>query len=165
MTNGCKPVSVSRRIGVPADKVFGLLADPTRHPAFDGSGMLRAAVAGTAISAPGQVFTMKMYNAEMGDYEVSNHVVEYELNSRIGWEPVLSDASRSEDMADIGTRLGHRWAYELTVVSPDTTDVTEIYDCSNAPEWLRVAVYNGDRWLEGMRRSLEMLERELCAVN
>jgi hypothetical protein len=30
---------------------------------------------------------MKMYYSELGDYEMNNHVVEYDLNRRIGWEP------------------------------------------------------------------------------
>ena len=30
---------------------------------------------------------MKMYFSGLGDYEMNNHVVEYELDRRIGWEP------------------------------------------------------------------------------
>ena len=63
-----------------------------------------------------------MHNAEMGDYEMTNHVVEYELNRRIRWEPVLSAASCAEDEADIGNRTGHRWMYELAPIGPNTDD-------------------------------------------
>ena len=49
--------------------------------------MLRES-SGGVISGVGDVFTMKMHNDEMGDYEMANHVVEYEPNRRIGWEPV-----------------------------------------------------------------------------
>ena len=105
---------------------------------------------------------MKMHNDEMGDYEMSNHVVEYELNRRIAWEPALSGASRAEDAANIGTRLGHRWGYEITPADPGAAVVTLIFDCSGAPEWLRVAVDNGNRWAESMTATLERLDEE-CA--
>lgn len=151
--DSCQPVSVSREIKVPAEKLFDFLAHPANHPLIDGSGMLREG-SGGVISAVGDVFAMKMHNDEMGDYEMSNHVVEYELNRRIGWEPVLRAASRPEDQADIGDRSEHRWAYQLTPLGPRSTMVTETYDCSRAPEWLRNAVKDGARWSDSMTATL-----------
>ena len=159
----CKPISVSRRIQAPAGDVFKVLADPTRHPDIDGSGMLRQAVSDTVISAIGDSFTMRMRNAEMGDYEITNYVVEYELDRRIGWEPVLSAASRPEDAADIGDRAGHRWSYELTPAGPLATVVTETFDCSVAPEWLRRVLDNGNRWVASMTTTLERLEEQVIS--
>jgi hypothetical protein len=153
----CQPVSVSRKINVPAEKLFDFLAHPANHPLIDGSGMLREG-SGGVISAVGDVFAMKMHNSEMGDYEMSNHVVEYELNRRIGWEPVLRAASRPEDQADIGDRSEHRWAYQLTPLGSRSTMVTETYDCSRAPEWLRNAVKGGARWSDSMTATLENLD-------
>jgi hypothetical protein len=40
--------------------------------------------------------------------------------------------------------------------------VTEIYDCTGAPEQLRAAMDNGKVWVEGMNKTLQKLE-ELCA--
>jgi hypothetical protein len=80
--------------------------------------MLEWAVSADRVTAAGDVFTIAMHNAEQGDYEIANHVVEYELHRRIGWEPVLCAASRPEDVADIGVRFGHAWTFELT---PDGT--------------------------------------------
>jgi uncharacterized protein YndB with AHSA1/START domain len=41
MTAGnCQPVSVSRRIAVPAEMRFAVLVDPARHPSIDGSGIV-----------------------------------------------------------------------------------------------------------------------------
>jgi Polyketide cyclase / dehydrase and lipid transport len=158
----CEPVSVSRRIEAPAEELFEFLADPGRHPGIDGSGMLKQAGGNSVITGVGDTFTVRMHNAEMGDYEITNHVVEYLRNRRLGWEPVLSAASRAEDAADIGERGGHRWIYELAPAGPQATVVTEIYDCSRAPEWLRKAVRNGDRWVASMTRTLENLEQQ-CA--
>jgi hypothetical protein len=159
MTDGdCKPVSVSRRIEAPADTLFGLLTDPAMHTVIDGSGMLRAPLPGSVISGVGSAFTMSMHNDEMGNYEMTNHVVEYELNRQIGWEPVLSAASRPEDVAEIGDRAGHKWAFELTPIDPGTTVVTETFDCTRAPEWLRKVLDNGNRWVGTMTTTLERLD-------
>src|SRR5579875_1101900 len=79
-----QPVAVSRRIGAPARDIFRILANPARHPEFDGSGSLRGAGTTEPISAVGDVFVMKMFFAHLGDYEMNNHVVEYELDRRVG---------------------------------------------------------------------------------
>jgi hypothetical protein len=105
--------------------VFRILADPRSHPGIDGSGMLRGAVSGAVISGVGDVFVMKMYYSELGDYEMNNHIVEFEPNRRIGWEP---EAGRGHPEA--GGAWGQRWSFELTPDGPDATIVTEIYDCS-----------------------------------
>ncbi len=156
------PVSVSRQIAAPAGALFAVLARPARHPGIDGSGMLVAAVGDPVITGVGDVFTMRMHNAEMGDYEMANHVVEYEPGRRIGWEPVMSAASRAEDQADIGDRAEHRWSFALTPAGEGVTLVTETYDCTRAPEWLRKAVKNGRRWEASMTATLEKLDQQ-CA--
>jgi hypothetical protein len=94
-------VRVSRRIAAPATTIFRLLADPGRHPELDGSGMLRGSLTTAPVSAVGDVFIMKMYFSELGDYEMNNHVVEYEQDRRIGWEPESGrgrpDAAKAQD--------------------------------------------------------------------
>jgi hypothetical protein len=157
------PVSVSRRIQAPAADLFAVLADPARHPAIDGSGMLREAGGTALISGVGDVFSMSMHNAEMGDYEMSNLVVEFEQDRRIGWEPELKAATRPEDQDGIGDHGGHRWSFELTPVAPDVTVVTEIYDCTKSPQWLRIAVKGGQRWVASMTTTLEKLDKQCAA--
>ena len=154
----CPPVSVSRTIGAPAEKLFGILARPDRHPLIDGSGMLREATSDAVLTGVGDVFTMTMHNDEMGDYEMSNYVVQYDLNRRIGWEPELKAATRQEDQEAIGDRAEHLWAFDLVPVDAGSTLVTETYDCSRAPEWLRKAVRGGERWRESMTLTLEKLD-------
>ena len=93
------------------------------------------------IRAVGDIFVMKMRYPPYGDYEMNNHVVEYELNRRIGWEP---QAGRGHpDTAPDSTaptRWGHRWTYELT---PDGLHATEIYDCSQAPQHEQTSMHGG----------------------
>jgi hypothetical protein len=125
---------------------------------LDGSGMLRGAVTTTPISGVGDVFVMKMYFAKLGDYEMNNHVVEYEPGRRIGWEP---EAGRGHPgaAAEAGAgRWGHRWSYELVSDGPGATIVTEIYDCSRAPAGTRADMDDGEVWAEAMARTLERLE-------
>ena len=116
-----QPVAVPRRICAPAHDIFQVLANPVRHPEFDGSQSLRGAGSTAVISDVGDVFVMKMYFSHLGDYEMNNHVVEYEQNRRIGWEP---EAGRGHPRA--GRSLGQRWSYQLTPDGPDATVVTEI---------------------------------------
>jgi hypothetical protein len=78
-----QPVAVSRRISAPAHEIFQVLANPARHQEFDGSGMLRGPVSPAMISGAGDVFVMKMYFSELGNYEMNNHVVEYEQDRLI----------------------------------------------------------------------------------
>jgi hypothetical protein len=160
--NEYQPVAVSRRICAPAHEIFQVLAHPARHPEFDGSESLRGAGSTAVISGAGDVFVMRMYFSHLRDYEMNNHVVEYERDRRIGWEP---EAGRGHPDATQDSpepaRWGHRWSYQLTPDGPDATIVTEIYDCSRAPEKERAGMDNGKIWIESMARTLERLDA-LC---
>jgi hypothetical protein len=153
-----KPVTVSRRICAPASEIFQVLANPVRHLELDGSGMLRGAVSTEMISGVGDVFVIKMYYSKLGDYEMNNHVVDYELDRRIGWEP---EAGRGHPDAAPSSaaeaRRGHRWTYHLTPDGQNATIVTEIYDCSRAPEDERLGMDHGNVWVESMSETLERL--------
>ena len=149
----CKPVSVSRRIEAQATDIFKLLADPDRHPEFDGSEMLRPGASNRVIVGIGDVFVTKMYFTAMGDYEMHNRIVVYEADRCIGWEPGNAEL----------TRNGSRWRFDLTPDGPDATLVTETYDCTESPESVREAVANGNAWLAGMTKTLERLD-QLCTT-
>ena len=151
------PVAVSRRIGAPATDIFAILTDPVRHLDLDGSEMVRGAVTTGRITGVGDVFVMRMYFVALGDYEMNNHVVEFERDRRIGWEPESGNGHR-----EAGGRWGHRWSYELTPDGPDATVVTETYDCSRAPADERAGMRDGKVWLEAMAETLERLDA-LCA--
>jgi hypothetical protein len=157
-----EPITVSRRIGAPASEIFQILADPGRHRDLDGSGMLRGVVSGARISGVGDIFVMKMYFTELGDYEMNNHVVEYEPDRRIGWEPAAGRGHpNAAPEAERQARWGQRWSFELAPDGPDATTVTEIFDCSRVPDDERVDIDNGNIWVESMTRTLERLDA-LC---
>jgi hypothetical protein len=154
-------VSVSRRISAPAAEVFRVLADPKRHVELDGSGMLRGAASDAVIHGVGDVFVMRMYYAEYGDYEMNNHVVEYERDRRIGWEPEAGLGHPDVDTPD--ARWGHRWSFELVPAGSNATIVTEIYDCSAAPADESASMDDGRIWIAAMTETLERLENAVHA--
>jgi hypothetical protein len=157
-----EPIAVSRRIGAPAREIFRVLADPGRHRELDGSGLLRGLAAGTVIGGAGDVFVMNMHFSELGDYQMINHVVEYEPGRRIGWEPEAGRGHpNAEPEAERPARWGQRWSFELAPDGPDATVVTEIFDCSRVPGDQRADIDYGRIWIEGMRQTLERLDR-LC---
>jgi hypothetical protein len=153
MDDDCKPLSVSRRIEAPAATIFEVLADPGRHPEFDGSGMLRPGADNRVIVGVGDVFVTKMYFTAMGDYEMHNRIVVFEADRSIGWEPGNPELARN----------GSRWRYDLAPDGSDATLVTETYDCTDSPGSVREAVDNGKAWLAAMTDTLERLDR-LCTT-
>lgn len=157
-------IEVSRRIEAPPAVIFEILANPQRHMDFDGSGMLRGAIADRAISAIGDTFTMRMHRLG-DDYLMLNYVVEFEPDRRIFWEPAPGDPSRAEghDPSKVGIPAGYRWGYVLAPDGGDATVVTEVFDCGPLSEEL---LTDGGAWINGtnsvlvsMTASLERLEK------
>ena len=114
-------VSVDRVIAAPPAALFGVVADATRHPEFDGSGQLVQAKQGASQHLTlGSTFGMSM---KMGvPYTVTNTVIEFEQDRRIAWQTVLA--------GPLGRFLGGRiWRYELEPVEGGTK-VTESWDLS-----------------------------------
>jgi hypothetical protein len=150
------PLSVSRNIAAPAAVLFAHLSRPSAHPAIDGSGLVRG-TEHQVLSGIGDVFEMQMCNDFLGDYVIENHVVEFELDRRIAWEPVLKEADHPEVQSNIGVNAHLRWRWELTSQPDGGTLVTESYDLSRSPEWLHEATREGEDWRRAMEVSLENL--------
>ncbi len=152
MGDDCQ-AAVSRRIEADATTIFKILADPNKHTALDGSGMLRGALTDSVVTGVGDVFVLQMYfDALGGPYEMANEVVEFETDRRIVWEPRRND---------IDEPSWHQlWGYELTPDGDDATIVTEIFDGSRWPEEEKAAsLDNGKLWIEAMTDSLERLDQ------
>jgi hypothetical protein len=154
----CQPVSVSRTIDASAEKLFSLLVHTANHPMIDGSGMLQEPLPDMVLGGVGDAFTMSMHRDDMGKYEMCNHVVEFESGRRLVWQPVPAAICRSEDVPE-GFEAGHYlWGFDLTPVSADRTLVTETFDCTASPDWLKEATNGGEGWIEAMTATLEKLE-------
>jgi uncharacterized protein YndB with AHSA1/START domain len=155
MTDGY--VSVSRRIEVPAERLFALLADPANHPLIDGSGMVREPVAAVKMAGTGDTFRMNMHHDEWGDYQMHNEVVEYQASQLLVWQPARVEVSGPEQQ-EVLRSARYRWGFEFVPDGPDATMVTETFDCSRSPEQLRGAVREGEGWRDAMTASLVKLE-------
>ena len=133
-------VSASTVIDAPASELFDLVADPTMHAVFDGSGHVLGTRAASHKLALGERFTTS--NRIGVPYLISNKVVEYEEGRRIAW-------------AHIG---GWRWRYEFEDVEGGTL-VTETFDWSTtlAKPYIQFAGW-GPRNRANMERTLERLE-------
>jgi uncharacterized protein YndB with AHSA1/START domain len=150
-------VSVSRSISAPAARIFRVLADPANHPALDGSGMLREALGQPAIGGVGDTFMMAMHLPELGDYLMLNRIIAFEQDRRIVWEPTPGDAVASQNAGlPVGAPQGYSWGFQLQPVG-DTTIVTELFDCTEAPQEIRDAVEDGRTWIGAMGVTLERL--------
>jgi hypothetical protein len=70
-------VSARTTISASAETVFAVLADPSRHPAIDGTGWVCESLDGQRLTGSGQIFRMAMYhpNHPDGGYEMANQVL------------------------------------------------------------------------------------------
>jgi uncharacterized protein YndB with AHSA1/START domain len=153
--DGAEPsIAVTRDIPAPAGRIFSVLTRPVAHPDVDGSGMVRTTLDDVVISKVGDVFAMNMVRENV-DYVMENHVVELEPDRRIVWEPVRRPADESET----SERAYYLWGWRLEPLDADHTRVTELFDCSRSPDWLREAVKEGEGWRPAIEASLDNLEK------
>jgi uncharacterized protein YndB with AHSA1/START domain len=109
-----RTVTASTVVSAPPQEVFALLANPHRHHEFDGSGTVRGAVSGPQRLALGDRFGMNMKITL--PYRITNRVVEFEPDRRIGWCHFAKAI----------------WRYELEPVSGGTR-ITETFDYGGSP--------------------------------
>jgi hypothetical protein len=160
MTDESWRLEVSRRIKAPAAVIFEILANPQRHMDFDGSDMLRGADINRPISDVGDTFTMKMHRLGR-DYLMINHVVEFEPDRRISWEPAPGDLpTAGGDPSKVGIPAGYRWAYRLTPDGDDATVVTEVFDCGSEENRQSLLREDGE-WINGNNSVLESMAASL----
>jgi len=109
-----RSVSVERVISAPAEKIFAVLTDPSRHCEIDGSGTLARLTTSTAPLTLGSTFSMRIKAGVA--YTVKNRVLEFEENRLITW----------------AHWQGQRWSYQLEAQPDGSTLVRETFDWSTA---------------------------------
>jgi uncharacterized protein YndB with AHSA1/START domain len=143
-------VTVEKVIPAPADAIFTLLADPTRHPDIDGSGAVKQAKADAPQRlALGSKFGMSM---RLGiPYSMENTVIEFEDNRRIAWQ--------ARPPGFIGRfSAGRIWRYELEPVEGGTR-VKESWDLSEDKQRMLLRLGGlPDKTRHNMEKTLERIE-------
>ena len=129
------------------------------HPDIDGTGMLRSAADNQVISKVGDVFFMSMTHWHIGNYVMENHVVDFEQDRRIAWEPVAQISEKSDFDSNGRSSEPRWWGWQLEPLSEERTRVTEFYEGSRMSETLRDFIKNGEFWRPAMVTSLENLAR------
>ncbi|MGE2733623.1 SRPBCC family protein [Mycolicibacterium vaccae] len=126
-------MTVNTTVDAPVTTVFAVLADPANHAAIDGTGWVREALDGEAITRTGQMFRIAMYhdNHPDGHYEMANKVIAFEPQRVIAWEPGQAGA---DGVVEYG---GWTWHYALEPDGSDRTRVVLTYDWSAVPPELR----------------------------
>ena len=122
-------------INAQASKIFDLVANPSSHQLFDGSGTIQ-----NSISGPERLFLGAQFSMDMKikiPYRIKNTVVAFEEDKQIAWCHLMK----------------WRWQYELIDLGNGTTQVTESFDASNIPffakYWLRItgAIAHNPKWM------------------
>lgn len=126
-------VNATAVVDAATDVVFGVLADPTKHAAIDGTGWVCRPVDAEPLTGAGQVFRMAMFHEDHpdGGYQTANQVNVFEAPLAIGW---ATGYYRDDGSLDFG---GWTWRYDLAPTSPGTTRVTLTYDWSAVPASIR----------------------------
>jgi len=105
-------IRVTRTVDVKPEALFALLATPSRHPEFDGAGMLRGTEGSAGkVSGVGDQFT----------------ITAYEEGRTIGWAPELYPLDGYKDKIGDMLARGHTYTWELEP-SGEGTSVTQIYN-------------------------------------
>lgn len=107
-------VSATRVITASADRIFDLIADPSRQPSWDGNNNLASSVPGQRVRRVGDVFNTTLTNGAVRE----NHVVEFIEGSKIAWRPAEPRKPPP----------GHLWRWELNPINAALTSVTHTYD-------------------------------------
>jgi uncharacterized protein YndB with AHSA1/START domain len=149
-------LTVERLVPAPANAIFDVLADPSKHNLIDGSGMLQGA---KQESEPrltlGSTFGMGM--RMFVSYSTVNRVVEFEENRRIAWKTGPAGA--------VGRVLAGRiWRYELEPTGGGTR-VRESWDITEDHQrvLLKLGSIYSKKTKKDMERTLERLSELVSA--
>ena len=136
MTNDTLIATIT--IPAPAETVFDVLADPTTHPAIDGTGWVRESLDGKPVTGTGQIFRVAMYHDghPLKNYEMANKVIVCDRPHAIAWQP-------GQDAAGDGNLSfgGWIWRYDIRSVEPSEAHVTLTYDWSAVAPELRQHIH------------------------
>jgi uncharacterized protein YndB with AHSA1/START domain len=104
----------SRELLAAPNRIFELIADPSRQPEWDGNDNLAHADSGQRVHSVGDVFTTTLTGGAIRE----NHVVEFIEGRLIAWKPAEPGEAP----------VGHLWRWELEPIDETRTLVVHTYD-------------------------------------
>jgi uncharacterized protein YndB with AHSA1/START domain len=117
-------VSATRVVTASAERIFDLIADPSKQPSWDGNNNLASAAPGQRVHRVGDVFKTTLTTGAVRE----NHVVEFIEGAKIAWRP-----------AEPGKQPpGHLWRWELNPINATLTSVTHTYDWTSLTDSTRL---------------------------
>ena len=132
-------VSATRVVSASAERIFELIADPSRQPSWDGNNNIASAAPGQRVHRVGDVFTMTLTGGAVRE----NHVVEFIEGSQIAWRPAEPKKQPP----------GHLWRWMLEPLNDTLTRVTHTYD------W--TALTDNTRLVRARATTVEMLRASI----
>jgi uncharacterized protein YndB with AHSA1/START domain len=107
-------VSASREVRAAPNRIFELIADPSRQPEWDGNNNLAEAASGQRVRAVGDVFSMTLTRGSVRE----NHVVEFAEGRLIAWKPAEPGQAP----------IGQLWRWEVEPIDDERSLVVHTYD-------------------------------------
>jgi uncharacterized protein YndB with AHSA1/START domain len=104
----------SRELRATPNRIFELIADPSRQPEWDGNDNLAHAAPGQRVHSVGDIFTTTLTGGALRE----NHVVEFVEGQRIAWKPAEPGKAP----------VGHLWRWELAPIDEARTLIVHTYD-------------------------------------
>ncbi|MCV7103050.1 SRPBCC family protein [Mycobacterium palustre] len=141
-------VSATRVISASAERIFELIADPSRQPSWDGNDNLASAAPGQRVHAVGDIFKTTLTNGAVRE----NHVVEFIEGSKIAWCPAEPKKQPP----------GHLWRWELQPINATLTSVTHTYDWTRLTDSTRMEKARSTT-AEMLRESIDRLAAQAQA--
>jgi hypothetical protein len=127
-----------------------MIADPSRHPEWDGNDNLAAAAHGQRVRSVGDVFSMTL---TMGSVR-ENHVVEFVEGRLIAWKP-----------AEPGQPpVGHLWRWEVEPIDDECSLVVHTYDWTDLNDesrYRRARATTSERLAASIDRLAALVENDL----
>jgi hypothetical protein len=141
--DGVRSIGAWVMVTAPRSDLFELLADPSKHALFDGSGTVKG-----SLQAPKRLYLNATFSMNMRllvPYRITNEVVEFVEGYSIAWR-----------------HMGrHVWRYLLEDVEDGSTKVTEIFYWGEARspllyESLKIPKRNGESIVATLKRMRDL---------
>ena len=141
-------VSASREVRASSDRIFELIAEPSRQPEWDGNDNLAAAEPGQRVHAVGDIFRTTLTRGTVRD----NHVVEFIEGRLIAWKPAEPGQSP----------VGHLWRWQIEPLDDERSSAVQTYDWTELDDpgrLERARATTGDRLALSVDRLAVLAER------